>query len=372
MDARQMGGKRAAIGAALVGAGATPTGSLVSSAASVAAMACSISSSARAAAPDRASPNAAKVRAATGAANAAGDRFATAPGRAPRSRHRAPRAPPQAALAARRYPLELRCALAHEVRNQIRAPLWHASLIQLVTASHDAAVGRGTSCACRRDQSNPSTRAASCDAVSRITPSLIGGQRNVPCSSRFQNSASPDPSQARIFRRSARFDRKMKIVPENGSCRSCSRTSAARLSAPRRVHRLGRHQHPHAGRNRNHVAAFTAQHRHQRRGINPERNRTVAAPITISIIAAPPGQPQAIGPSARSRAASTITAVNAEPFAPASSSLRCRAARATRTTAAASRRADAQRRTLSRRSHSSRRRSVPSAPRSRRAADRLR
>src|SRR5208337_3590246 len=55
-------------------------------------------------------------------------------------------------------------------------------------SAHDVAVGRATSRACSRDQSIPSTSAASCDAVSRITPSLIGGHRNAPCSSRFQNS----------------------------------------------------------------------------------------------------------------------------------------------------------------------------------------
>jgi hypothetical protein len=49
-----------------------------------------------------------------------------------------------------------------------------------------------------------------------------------------QGASSPDPSQAKIFKRSARFERKTKIVPENGSCRSCSRTSAARPSAPLR------------------------------------------------------------------------------------------------------------------------------------------
>jgi hypothetical protein len=47
----------------------------------------------------------------------------------------------------------------------------------------------------------PSTSAASCDADNRITPSLIGGQRKAPCSSRFQNNTSPDPSQARILSR---------------------------------------------------------------------------------------------------------------------------------------------------------------------------
>jgi hypothetical protein len=38
----------------------------------------------------------------------------------------------------------------------------------------------------------PSTNAASCDALSRITPLLIGGHRNAPCSSRFhKKDASP-------------------------------------------------------------------------------------------------------------------------------------------------------------------------------------
>ena len=48
-------------------------------------------------------------------------------------------------------------------------------------------------------------------------PSLIGGQRKAPCSSRFHNSTRPDPSQDMIFNRSARFDRKMKIVAWDGS-----------------------------------------------------------------------------------------------------------------------------------------------------------
>src|SRR5262249_60385515 len=82
------------------------------------------------------------------------------------------------------------------------------------SCAHDAAVGRATSRAYNRDQSIPSSSAAICDAVNRITPSLIGGQRKAPCSSRFQNSTRPDPSQATILRRSARFERKTKIVPE--------------------------------------------------------------------------------------------------------------------------------------------------------------
>ena len=52
-------------------------------------------------------------------------------------------------------------------------------------SSHDVAVGRATSRACNRDQSIPSTSAASCEAVKRITPSVIGGHRNAPFSSRL-------------------------------------------------------------------------------------------------------------------------------------------------------------------------------------------
>jgi hypothetical protein len=57
---------------------------------------------------------------------------------------------------------------------------------------------------CLRDESIPSTSAASCGAVSRITPSLTGGHLKAPCSSRFQNRISPEPSHARILSRSAR------------------------------------------------------------------------------------------------------------------------------------------------------------------------
>ena len=101
-------------------------------------------------------------------------------------------------------------------------------------SSHDVAVGRLTSRACRRDQSMPSTNAASCADVSRITPSVTGGHRNAFCSSRFHNSTRPEPSHATIFILSARFERNTKSVPENGSCPSVSRTSATSPSAPRR------------------------------------------------------------------------------------------------------------------------------------------
>ena len=100
--------------------------------------------------------------------------------------------------------------------NQICSPLVERNQ-PLRTELHDVASGAGMSRACRRDQSSPSTSAASCEADSRITPSLIGGQRNAPSSSRFQYKTRPEPSQAKIFNRSARFERKTKIVPENGS-----------------------------------------------------------------------------------------------------------------------------------------------------------
>ena len=99
-------------------------------------------------------------------------------------------------------------------------------------SSYDVAVGRVTSCACRRDQSIPSTSAASCADVSRITPSVTGGHRNAPCSSRFQYNTRPEPSQTKIFTRSVRFERNTKTVPENGSFPSVSLTRATSPSAP--------------------------------------------------------------------------------------------------------------------------------------------
>ena len=44
-----------------------------------------------------------------------------------------------------------------------------------------------------------------------------GGQRNAPSSSCFQYKIRPKPSQAKIFNRSARFERKTRIFPENKS-----------------------------------------------------------------------------------------------------------------------------------------------------------
>src|SRR5215212_4907109 len=62
-------------------------------------------------------------------------------------------------------------------------------------------------------QSRPSTSIENCAAVSRTTPPWIGGQVKRPSSSRLVARIRPVPSKARIFTRSARLDRKTKIVP---------------------------------------------------------------------------------------------------------------------------------------------------------------
>src|SRR4029450_6442980 len=65
-------------------------------------------------------------------------------------------------------------------------------------------------------QSRPSTSMENCAAVSRTTPPWIGGQVKRPSSSRLVARLRPGPSEARIFTRSARLDRKTKIVPTQG------------------------------------------------------------------------------------------------------------------------------------------------------------
>ena len=103
--------------------------------------------------------------------------------------------------------------------------------------SHDVAVGGVTSRACRRDQSMPSTNAASCADVSRIIPSAIGGHRNAPCSRRFQNSTRPEPSHATIFTRSAQqatFCIQSSIRNDRISLASTIRANAASSAVPAR------------------------------------------------------------------------------------------------------------------------------------------
>jgi hypothetical protein len=58
------------------------------------------------------------------------------------------------------------------------------------------------------------------------------------------------------------------------------------VSVAAEVHRLGRHQDPHSGRDGNHVAARTARSTAANvAGSILARNRTVAMPIVISIVA---------------------------------------------------------------------------------------
>ena len=61
-------------------------------------------------------------------------------------------------------------------------------------AAYCAVFGRPRRGTCIRDQSSPSNNAASCAADSRITPSVTGGQRKAPLSSRFQISTRPLPA----------------------------------------------------------------------------------------------------------------------------------------------------------------------------------
>ena len=73
---------------------------------------------------------------------------------------------------------------------------------------------------CHRSD-NPSQRSQRCSRPRNIAVyergelrSVASRRRKAPCSSRFHNSTRPDPSQAAIFSRSARLDRKMKNRPQ--------------------------------------------------------------------------------------------------------------------------------------------------------------
>src|SRR5258708_18883140 len=60
-------------------------------------------------------------------------------------------------------------------------------------STHDVAVGRTISRACNLDQSIPSTSAANCADLNRITPSELDGNPNAPLSSPFPNTTTPLP-----------------------------------------------------------------------------------------------------------------------------------------------------------------------------------
>jgi hypothetical protein len=69
-------------------------------------------------------------------------------------------------------------------------------------------------------QPAPDGRMVICAADSRITPSSMRGQRNLH---------RPVPSQKISFTLSARFERKQKITPENGSAFNCACTRPIRV-----------------------------------------------------------------------------------------------------------------------------------------------
>src|SRR5271165_1525787 len=100
------------------------------------------------------------------------------------------------------------------------------------------------------------------------------------------------------------------------------------ISTATEVHRLGGHQHPHSRRNRDHVAALTARSTLVNVAASiPGVTRTVAAPITISIVRDPPGWACPVGASAHRWAVSTTTGTKADPPSPAPPFIRRRASR---------------------------------------------
>ena len=121
----------------------------------------------------------------------------------------------------------------------------------------------------------------------------------------------------------------MNSVPENGSCRRCSSTKAARLSAPRRKSTgLLATKIRTPVRNGDHVAALVARSTVVSVTASiPGGTRTVAAPSTISIMREPPGPVGTIGASECAQHGSTTTGVKPRPVSLLSRSARCRACR---------------------------------------------
>lgn len=109
-------------------------------------------------------------------------------------------------------------------------------------------------------------------------------------------SSTATLAEARILRRSARFEL---LAHERGQT----------VGAASEVHGFGRHQHPYAGRHRNHVTAITARSTACRLATSmPAVTRTGAAPITISIMPEPLGTAGAIGASFIDRRSTTTGA----------------------------------------------------------------
>ena len=139
--------------------------------------------------------------------------------------------------------------------------------------------------ACRRGQSSPSMSAASCDADSRMTPSLIGGQRNAPSSRRFQDKSgrsrprlesSTGPPASSERRGSSENTDRAEARPSPAPP-GCQRHAGSRpASSPQESNARG---------NRNHVAAFTARSTFVSVATSvPGLTRTTAAPSAISIV----------------------------------------------------------------------------------------
>src|SRR5262245_4465954 len=164
----------------------------------------------------------------------------------------------------------------------------------------------------------PSTSAASCDADNRITPSLrrpAEGAVLEPLPEQHQPGPIPGQNLQTISPlRAEDVDRPRKRIVLELLAHQCSET----VGPAAEVHRLGGHQHPNAGRNRDHVTAFTARSTACNVPASiPAGTRTVAALITISITK-PPGHAGAIATSEHGAPASTITGAKTEPLSSAS------------------------------------------------------
>ena len=121
----------------------------------------------------------------------------------------------------------------------------------------------------------PSSSAASCAGVSRITPSSIGGQRNWPPSSRFvsrQSRCRPTTAASRD-RPAWRGTRRPHPRRDRRPSASCT-NAAKRVGLLAEVHGLRRHQHLQLGSGQDHDALLHGtQHRREQHRPRPGRGR---------------------------------------------------------------------------------------------------
>jgi hypothetical protein len=86
--------------------------------------------------------------------------------------------------------------------------------VNRATAFQTTFVGRLVAFVNTRDHfDSPSISIANCAPVTRIVPSRAGGQAKPPSSSHLLANTMPVPSNAKIFKRSERFERKTKTSP---------------------------------------------------------------------------------------------------------------------------------------------------------------